>query len=60
MRRPMSLIGPSRHFVATPNLGRFRTEADMNRQARPAAPVANGPKSDIRSRRSALSTAISH
>ena len=33
--------GPSRHFAATPDVGRFRTEADMNRQARPAAPVAN-------------------
>jgi hypothetical protein len=34
-------IGPSRHFVATPDEGRFRTEADMNRQSRPAASVAN-------------------
>jgi hypothetical protein len=39
----MSQSGPSRHFVATPDAGRFRTEADMNRQARPAALVANDP-----------------
>ena len=40
-----SAAGPShsRHFAATPDVGRFRTEADMNRQARPAAPVANDP-----------------
>jgi hypothetical protein len=35
--------GPSRHFTATPDVGRFRTEADMNRLARPAASVANDP-----------------
>jgi hypothetical protein len=35
--------GTSRHFAATQDVGRFRTEADMNRQARPAASVANDP-----------------
>jgi hypothetical protein len=35
--------GTSRHFAATPDVGRFRTEADINRQARPAASVANDP-----------------
>jgi hypothetical protein len=28
----MSPFGASRHFAATPDVGRFRTEADMNRQ----------------------------
>jgi hypothetical protein len=37
----MSANDTSRHFAATPDVGRFRTEADMNRQARPAASVAN-------------------
>jgi hypothetical protein len=38
-----SEIGPLRHFAAMPDVGRFRTEADMNRQAGPAASVANDP-----------------
>jgi hypothetical protein len=41
--------GTSRHFAATPDVGRFRTEADMNRQARPAASVASDPFSTLRS-----------
>ena len=36
--------GTSRHLEATPDVGRFRTEADMNRQARPAASVADDPE----------------
>jgi hypothetical protein len=43
--RPLSLPGTSRYFAATPDVGRFRTEADMNRQVRPAASVANDPGS---------------
>jgi hypothetical protein len=27
-----SVTGTSRHFAATPDVGRFHTEADMNRQ----------------------------
>jgi hypothetical protein len=42
-RSRFSLLSISRHFAATPDVGRFRTEADMNRQARPAASVANDP-----------------
>ena len=38
---PTSVVGPSRHFAATPDVGRSRTETDINRQARPAASVAN-------------------
>jgi hypothetical protein len=44
-------IGHSRHFVATLDEGRFRTEADMNRQARPSASVANDPKATFGLRR---------
>jgi hypothetical protein len=40
-------IGPSRHFAATPDVGRFRTEADLKRQARPAASVANDPTATL-------------
>ena len=40
---PMSQFGPQRHSRATPDVGRFRTEADINRQARTAASVANDP-----------------
>jgi hypothetical protein len=43
MRR-MTVFGPSRHFAATPDVGRSRTETDINRQARPAASVANDPQ----------------
>jgi len=39
----MSPNGPQRHFRATPDVGRFRTEADINRQARTAASVADDP-----------------
>src|ERR1700746_596916 len=31
-------------FRVKPDVGRFRTETDMNRQARPAASVANDPQ----------------
>ena len=34
---------PSRHFATTQHLGRFRSEADINWQARPAVSVANDP-----------------
>jgi hypothetical protein len=40
--------GPSRHFTATQRLGRFWREADMNRQTRPVASIANDPISDIK------------
>jgi hypothetical protein len=43
----MSACGPSRHFAAAQRLGRFRSEADINWQARSAGSVANGPKGDI-------------
>src|SRR5437588_743156 len=33
-----SAIGTWRHCAATQQFSRFRSEADMNRQARPAAP----------------------
>jgi hypothetical protein len=52
----MSPPGPSRHFAATPDVGRFQTEADMNRQARPAASVANDPKGNIVFRRYRITT----
>jgi hypothetical protein len=39
-----STHGPTRHFAATQDVGRFGTETDINRQARPAASVANDPK----------------
>jgi hypothetical protein len=38
-----SAHGPIASFRGTPDAGRFRTEADMNRPARPAASVANDP-----------------
>src|SRR5262249_14455960 len=34
-------------FAATPDVGRFRTEADTNRLARPAAAVANDPEESL-------------
>jgi hypothetical protein len=37
----MSPSGPSRHFAAAQQLGRFRREADIDRQARSAGSVAN-------------------
>jgi len=36
-------FGPSRHFAAAQQLGRFRREADINWQARSAGSVANDP-----------------
>ena len=42
-----SVSDPSRHFAAAQQLGRFRSEADINWQARSAGSVANGPKGDI-------------
>jgi hypothetical protein len=39
-----SAYGPSRHFAAERRRGRFRREADINRQARPISTVANDPK----------------
>ena len=44
-------LWPIASFAVTPDLGRFRTEADMNRQARSAAPVAIDPRADLRWRR---------
>jgi hypothetical protein len=46
--------GPSRHFAAAQQLGRFWREADINRQAEPAGLVANDPKTDIWPRGSSL------
>jgi hypothetical protein len=43
-KRLMSLNGPSRHFAAAQQLGRFWREADINRQAEPSGSVANDPK----------------
>jgi hypothetical protein len=40
----MSAIGPSRHFAAAQQLGRFWREADINWQARSAGSVANDPQ----------------
>jgi len=42
-RSPMSPCGPSRHFAAKQRFGRFRREADINWQAKPAGSVANDP-----------------
>jgi hypothetical protein len=36
--------GPSRHFAAAQQLGRFRREADIKWQAGPAGKVANDPQ----------------
>jgi hypothetical protein len=36
--------GTSRHFAAMQRLGRFRSEADMDGQARPANSVENDPQ----------------
>ena len=41
-RGAMSGCGPSRRFAASMKLGRFRTDADMNRQAKSATSVATG------------------
>jgi hypothetical protein len=38
-----SLPGTSRHFTAMQHSGRFRGEADMDRQAKPAGSVENDP-----------------
>jgi hypothetical protein len=40
----MSVHGPSRHFAAKRRFGRFRMEADINRQAQPVSTVANDPQ----------------
>ena len=40
----MSAFGPSRHFAAAQQLGRFWREADINWQAKPADSVANDPQ----------------
>jgi hypothetical protein len=40
----MSASGPSCHFATTQQLGRFRSKADMDRQAKPDGPVENDPK----------------
>jgi hypothetical protein len=39
-----SACGPSRHFEAARQLGRFWREADINWRARSAGSVANDPK----------------
>ena len=39
----MSQIGPSRHFAAMQHFGRFRSEADMDRQAKRVGSVENDP-----------------
>ena len=39
----MTVIGTLRHFTATQQFGRFRNEADMSWQAKPAASVENDP-----------------
>jgi len=46
-RSAMSLIGPSRHFAAAQQLGRFWREADIKWQVEPARCVENDPDSDI-------------
>jgi hypothetical protein len=40
--RPSSTL-PSRHFAATQDVCRFRSEADMSRQVRPGQSVENDP-----------------
>jgi hypothetical protein len=40
-RNAMAACGPSRRFAATLDEARSRTEADINRQTRPAASIAN-------------------
>jgi hypothetical protein len=47
-RLPMSLNGPSRHFAAMQHFGRFRSEADMDRQAKRVGSVENGPIASLR------------
>jgi hypothetical protein len=39
----MALSGTQRRFHAVRQLGRFRSEADLNRQARSAQSIANDP-----------------
>jgi hypothetical protein len=39
----MSQFGPSRHFAAAQQSGRFWREADINWKAEPAGLVANDP-----------------
>jgi hypothetical protein len=39
-----STHGPSRHIGTKPKFGRFRSLADMDRQAKPAGSVENDPK----------------
>jgi hypothetical protein len=43
MRVGMSAFGPSRHFAVAQHFGRFRREADINWQTKPAGWVANDP-----------------
>jgi len=40
----MSASGTLRHFAATQQFGRFRSEADMSWYAKPAASVENDPQ----------------
>jgi hypothetical protein len=40
----MTTVGPSRHFAAAQQLGRFWREADISWQARSVGSVANDPK----------------
>jgi hypothetical protein len=40
----MTAYGPSRHFAAKQRFGRFRREADINWQTKPAGSVANDPE----------------
>ena len=55
--KPMSPCGPSRHFAATQDVCRFRSEADMSRLVRPGQSVENDPKATFagRFRRASLS-----
>ena len=44
MRVLMSAFGPSRHFAAAQQLGRFGREADIKWQARSVGSIANDPQ----------------
>jgi hypothetical protein len=43
----MSLFGPLRRFAAARQFGRFRSEADVNPQARLAGSVENDPNGAV-------------
>ena len=43
-----SVPGPSRHFAAAQQLGRFWREADISWQARSVGSVANDPEAEKR------------